>query len=236
MDREWSDDEDRVLAANWREGTTTTREMEVMLNRTRYSITARANRLGLRRDTTWTAERIEQLQTLWANGSSASEIAAAIGGISRNSVLGKVHRLGLEGRPSPIRGVIGTGRQRGRRFAQRKAGSATTLAAYLKHPPAVDAASPPSVPAVTAPPVRLSAAAAPLLASPYPPGGVQEGGGRPCQFIYGDVPKSPARPHYCGAPTVNESSWCSDHYQRVFIPRAERFVDKGRLARLAAAE
>ncbi len=52
---------------------------------------------------TWTDERVMRLRELWAQGLSASQIAAQIGGISRNAVIGKAHRLGLEGRPSPIR-------------------------------------------------------------------------------------------------------------------------------------
>lgn len=48
---------------------------------------------------TWNDERVEQLKKLWAEGKSASQIAAEIGGVSRNAVIGKVHRLGLSGRP-----------------------------------------------------------------------------------------------------------------------------------------
>ena len=46
----------------------------------------------------WTDERVELLKKLWSDGLSASQIAAELGGISRNSVIGKVHRLGLSGR------------------------------------------------------------------------------------------------------------------------------------------
>src|SRR6201982_2043380 len=46
----------------------------------------------------WTDERVELLKTLWADGLSASQIAAELGGITRNAVIGKVHRLGLSGR------------------------------------------------------------------------------------------------------------------------------------------
>ncbi|MDB5225442.1 MAG: cell cycle regulator GcrA [Candidatus Adlerbacteria bacterium] len=49
--------------------------------------------------TTWTDERTELLKKLWNDGLSASAIAAELGGITRNAVIGKVHRLGLEGRP-----------------------------------------------------------------------------------------------------------------------------------------
>ncbi|TMJ76370.1 MAG: GcrA cell cycle regulator, partial [Alphaproteobacteria bacterium] len=47
---------------------------------------------------TWTDERVETLKRLWAEGLSASQIAAALGGVTRNAVIGKVHRLGLSGR------------------------------------------------------------------------------------------------------------------------------------------
>ncbi|CAK0748637.1 GcrA cell cycle regulator [Azospirillaceae bacterium] len=51
----------------------------------------------------WTDERVEALKALWGQGMSASEIAEALGDISRNAVIGKAHRLGLSGRPSPIK-------------------------------------------------------------------------------------------------------------------------------------
>ncbi|MBI3433948.1 MAG: GcrA cell cycle regulator [Proteobacteria bacterium] len=46
----------------------------------------------------WTEERVELLKKLWADGLSASQIAGELGGITRNAVIGKVHRLGLSGR------------------------------------------------------------------------------------------------------------------------------------------
>ena len=46
----------------------------------------------------WTDERIERLKKLWSEGLSASQIAAELGGVTRNAVIGKVHRLHLSGR------------------------------------------------------------------------------------------------------------------------------------------
>ena len=46
----------------------------------------------------WTDERVESLKKLWAEGLSASQIAAQLGGVSRNAVIGKVHRLKLSAR------------------------------------------------------------------------------------------------------------------------------------------
>ena len=51
----------------------------------------------------WTEERIERLKTMWTEGATASQIADELGGVSRNAVIGKAHRLGLEARPSPVK-------------------------------------------------------------------------------------------------------------------------------------
>lgn len=51
----------------------------------------------------WTDERIETLRKLWENGLTASQIADELGGVSRNAVIGKAHRLGLKSRPSPVK-------------------------------------------------------------------------------------------------------------------------------------
>ena len=51
----------------------------------------------------WTEERIERLKKMWHDGATASQIAEDLGGVSRNAVIGKAHRLGLEQRPSPVK-------------------------------------------------------------------------------------------------------------------------------------
>ncbi len=51
----------------------------------------------------WTDERIETLKTMWEAGQTASQIAEALGGVSRNAVIGKAHRLDLQSRPSPVK-------------------------------------------------------------------------------------------------------------------------------------
>ncbi len=51
----------------------------------------------------WTEERIDRLKKMWQDGSTASQIAEELGGVSRNAVIGKAHRLGLEARPSPVK-------------------------------------------------------------------------------------------------------------------------------------
>lgn len=51
----------------------------------------------------WTDERIDRLKELWSKGMTASHIADELGGVSRNAVIGKAHRLGLQSRPSPVK-------------------------------------------------------------------------------------------------------------------------------------
>ena len=53
----------------------------------------------------WTEERVAELKKLWAEGHSASQIAKRLGSVTRNAVIGKVHRLGLSGRATPSRPV-----------------------------------------------------------------------------------------------------------------------------------
>jgi len=51
----------------------------------------------------WTDERVELLKRLWSEGLSASQIAGRLGSVTRNAVIGKVHRLGLSGRATTSR-------------------------------------------------------------------------------------------------------------------------------------
>ena len=67
----------------------------------------------------WTDDRVAMLRELWTKGLSASQIAVQLGGVSRNAVIGKAHRLGLESRPSPIRGGGSGSRSRRNRAISR---------------------------------------------------------------------------------------------------------------------
>ena len=53
----------------------------------------------------WTPERVERLTKLWNEGYSAADIAKELGGVTRNAVIGRVHRLGLSGRATPTKKV-----------------------------------------------------------------------------------------------------------------------------------
>ena len=84
----------------------------------------------------WTEERIERLKAMWAQGATASEIADKLGGVSRNAVIGKAHRLGLEARPSPVK----PGDEKDHSPAAAK--PAKSEAAAAKAAPAADKAQP----------------------------------------------------------------------------------------------
>ena len=115
----------------------------------------------------WTDERIEQLRQMWQQGLTASQIAEALGGVSRNAVIGKAHRLGLQARPSPVRAG--------------EAAAAPDVEEPTPAPaPTVEAAPPPVVAEPTVTPVAVEepepepqaaepAAVAPPAAAPPPP-------------------------------------------------------------------
>lgn len=75
----------------------------------------------------WTDERVEILKKLWSEGLSASQIAGRLGGVTRNAVIGKVHRLGLSGRATTTRSR-GATRTRTRAVAPRRARTRFPLA------------------------------------------------------------------------------------------------------------
>ncbi|MCP4395006.1 MAG: global cell cycle regulator GcrA-like protein [Alphaproteobacteria bacterium] len=58
----------------------------------------------------WTDEMVEELSLLWQEGLTTGEIGKKLG-VSKNAVVGKAHRLGLEGRPSPIKRTAGDGKK-----------------------------------------------------------------------------------------------------------------------------
>lgn len=77
----------------------------------------------------WTEDRVATLTKLWADGLSASQIAKELGGVTRNAVIGKVHRLGLSGRAKPTKPKAAP-----KRAAPRKAKPATARSAPKTKP------------------------------------------------------------------------------------------------------
>jgi GcrA cell cycle regulator len=110
----------------------------------------------------WTEERIDSLKTMWEKGLTASQIAEELGGVSRNAVIGKAHRLGLQSRPSPVKSNDGEPR-----VAVRKATPIPSKPRVAAPQPAPVAAPRAAAPAAVAPtPV-------PIPTNPHAPTGAQ---------------------------------------------------------------
>ena len=95
----------------------------------------------------WTDERVDVLKKLWLDGLSASQIAKQLGGVTRNAVIGKVHRLGLSGRAAP---------------------SQPARPVFKAPRPARPVTTTPSAPRRLAEPVAAAAEASPAPATPVP--------------------------------------------------------------------
>jgi GcrA cell cycle regulator len=172
----------------------------------------------------WTDERINTLKRLWAEGHSASQIAKELGGVTRNAVIGKVHRLGLAGRTTPSRPV-----KRPPRLAQPKP---RTLAQGTVAVPAVAAVvkAPAAKASITPPTAAMSAPAA--KARTLPPAKLAEGGHASiltlrdtmCKWPIGD----PADPKFafCGHKTEC-GPYCAEHAKVAFQPARKREGRKG---------
>src|SRR5690606_37886783 len=145
----------------------------------------------------WTDERVEQLKKLWSEGLSASQIAQKLGGVTRNAVIGKVHRLGLSGRATPSRP------------ARRSVKPATARPA--RTPPAVAAARP------AAPPP------APVEAALLPSGEfatVLTLGAHICKWPTGDPDDHDFR--FCGRRSEGGSPYCEAHARLAYQPQRKR--------------
>ncbi len=118
----------------------------------------------------WTDERIATLQKLWEGGSTASQIAEQLGGVSRNAVIGKAHRLGLKSRPSPVKA-------NDKKKAAKKAAPKTAA-------PKKAAPKPAAKPAAKAAPAKVAPAAA---AAPTP----AKNDGSPSQPVPNPTPNLP---------------------------------------------
>jgi len=116
----------------------------------------------------WTDERIEKLTKMWEGGATASQIAEELGGVSRNAVIGKAHRLGLKARPSPVKP----------NEKPEKAAPVAKKPKPVAEPPVAAAPPPPVAPrpapaapvraAPVAPPAAALAEPAPTNAAPQP--------------------------------------------------------------------
>lgn len=153
----------------------------------------------------WTDERVELLKELWGKGLSASQIAVQLGGVSRNAVIGKAHRLGLESRPSPIRGS-GTGSRPRRSRGARRTLEATTLRGTIAREELEEINKLPEPPASE----RVEA--------PRPPSSTRQtiaSNGATCVWPIGDPGDNDFR--FCEAPALEGRPYCGQHCAVAYI-------------------
>lgn len=161
----------------------------------------------------WTDERVETLKKLWADGLSASQIAKQLGGVTRNAVIGKVHRLGLSGRAAPSQPA----RRPAPRPAPRPAKPAAAKAAPAPAKPAAAAAAPARELKPAAP------VAAPAEAKRLPNGEyatvltLREG---MCKWPIGDPGDTEFR--FCGRHSGVGTAYCEAHAQLAYQPQNKR--------------
>ena len=154
------------------------------------------------------------LKKLWAEGHSASQIAKQLGGVTRNAVIGKVHRLGLSGRATPSRPV-----KRPPRLARPKPRLMPDGTVTMP------------TPAVTAPAVQARPAERTAMMAPLPPLRQADGGAATiltlrdsmCKWPIGD----PADPKFafCGRKS-DCGPYCSEHAKVAFQPARKRDTKK----------
>ncbi|WP_448538446.1 GcrA family cell cycle regulator [Sphingobium yanoikuyae] len=132
----------------------------------------------------WTDERIDQLKAMWEKGLTASQIADELGGVSRNAVIGKAHRLGLQSRPSPVKANEAPKKAAPARkpAAPAPEAEAPRAAAPVAAPPPprpapVAAPAAPAAPAAAAAPSDAPAAPQPRIVSVGPGGFLRQGPG-----------------------------------------------------------
>ena len=184
----------------------------------------------------WTDERVELLKKMWGEGQSASQIAKELGGVTRNAVIGKVHRLGLSNR-------AGAGASKS--DAAKEAPKAKAKPAAAPKPKAAPAASQPQQAAAEAKPAptparrQLISAGQPL--PPQPSANeispealarvseiekkakkltLMELTERTCKWPVGD----PATDNFwfCGLPVQQGKPYCEAHVGVAFQPMSSR--------------
>jgi len=179
----------------------------------------------------WTDERVEKLKGLWADGLSASQIAKDLGGVTRNAVIGKVHRLGLPAR------TPGGGAKADTAAAAEKPAKPTKKAA-AKTTPTPKPAAPKPAPVKAAPEPEpelpevieeddgeeklLSETGVDLLALERKAKKINlmELTERVCKWPIGDPTSTEF--HFCGQPSVAGKPYCEGHVSVAFQPMSTR--------------
>jgi GcrA cell cycle regulator len=173
----------------------------------------------------WTDERVELLRKLWSEGLSASQIAAQIGGVSRNAVIGKVHRLKLSGRgkqtaAQPRAKKPAQATQSARASSSGRSGSSGGSSRISSHTHAVGATALKAdyqVNAIAATVLEFVPALAPPVSKALKLVELSE---RTCKWPIGD-PLS-VEFNFCGNDSGDAGPYCQFHAKMAYQPASER--------------
>jgi GcrA cell cycle regulator len=161
----------------------------------------------------WTDERVDLLKKLWGDGLSASQIAGELGGITRNAVIGKVHRLGLSGRAKAPSSAAPR---------QRKA----RAAAHVFRAPRTRGNT--ALAHLTSPFYDIEAEAVPQLVENIVPIGQRcsllELSEDKCRWPIGDPGRADF--FFCGGKPVNTLPYCGYHSRLAYQPLGDRRRDR----------
>lgn len=161
----------------------------------------------------WTDERVAKLKELWESGHSGGEIVKALGGVfTRNAVIGKVHRLGLQTRmkkkarkPVPKKSTISAVPKNRMETGPRAAQIIARITAPIKPlPKATDVAQSGSYPKVCGIPHAL----------------VEHEGSERCRFPIGDPDEADF--HFCTNPALAGKRYCEDHCSVAYYRQSPR--------------
>jgi GcrA cell cycle regulator len=161
----------------------------------------------------WTDERVELLKKLWTEGLSASQIAGRLGSVTRNAVIGKVHRLGLSGRATTSRMKTHRARPRMQNAAPGQRRPAAKPRFSTIGNPALRALYQPDADAYVPPVEEL---VIPLAERKS----IQTLTECSCRWPIGD-PQA-AEFHFCGKDKVPGLPYCEFHARRAFQPPQPR--------------
>ena len=164
---------------------------------------------------TWTDDRVATLTKLWADGLSASQIANELGEVTRNAVIGKVHRLGLSGRAKSGNSTPRAKRATTRSSSYTKNNKANARASGSVRTNAVSITRPQPVPDIVAPdPLKIS-----LL----------ELTDNTCKWPIGDPATDDF--YFCGTKGKEDCPYCEYHALLAYQPQAERRARRSNASR-----
>jgi GcrA cell cycle regulator len=173
--------------------------------------------MGFNMTNGWTDDRVTLLKKLWTDGLSASQIAKQLGGVTRNAVIGKVHRLGLAGRAAPSRPI-----KRVVTPIVRVRPVVVASPTIIQAPPVASPVIKPIEPIVS-PELLAAAKAAKPKPNPVREGeviGVLQLGPNMCKWPIGDP--GDADFGFCGSHCSSSAVYCEEHAAIAFQPAMSR--------------